>query len=173
MTPEGSSPPPAPTPVSAAPRASNGHANRGTVGVTPAVRRSRAAGPLPVHVATRYGGGRNYKRAILAELFEAGTLQHLNELELGPPCYTENIAHQAENASFNVEYAYVATNPPGSFSGEGGQGTNPEHLQGGDDPPTSGALEGGFRQRDWESGKAWRVRDGIHHFSSEPAKLHW
>ena len=58
------------------------------------------------------------------ELAEAGTLQRLSELELGPPCYTGEIAHQAENASFNVEYAYVATNALKSFSGE----ENKEHI---------------------------------------------
>ena len=57
-----------------APKASNGHANRGTVGITPAVTRSRAASLLPVPVAKRYVGGRNNNRATLAELFEAGTL---------------------------------------------------------------------------------------------------
>ena len=75
VTPEGSSPSSAPTPTSAAPRATNGHANHGTVGVTPALTRSRAASLLPVPVATGYGGGRNNNRATLAELFEAGTLQ--------------------------------------------------------------------------------------------------
>ena len=87
VTPEGSSPPPvpapapepAPTPASAVPRATNGHVNRGTVGVTPAVTRSRAASLLPVPVATRYGGGYNNNRATLVELFEAGTLQCLTE----------------------------------------------------------------------------------------------
>ena len=29
---------------------------------------------------------------------------------MGPPCYTEDIAHRTENTSFNLEYAYVATN---------------------------------------------------------------
>ena len=58
----------------------------------------------------------------------------------------EDIAHQAENASFNVEYTYAATNALGSFSGGEEQGTNPEHLQGSEDPLTSGALEIGFRQ---------------------------
>ena len=126
VTPEGSSPlpvpapGPAPTPASVAPRETNGHANRGTVGVTPAVTRSRAVSLLPMPVATRYGGGRNSNRATLVELFEAGTLQRLSELELGPPCYTEDIAHQVENASFNVEYAYVATSALGIFSGGGG-----------------------------------------------------
>ena len=51
------------------------------------------------------------------ELYEAGTLQRLSELELGPPCYTEDITHQAENANFNVEYAYIVTNALGRFSG--------------------------------------------------------
>ena len=97
-------------------KGTNGHANRGTVGVTPAVTRSRVASLLPVPVATRHGGGHNNNRAILAELFKAGTLQRLSELELGPPCYTEDIAHQAENAIFSVEYAHVATNALGSFS---------------------------------------------------------
>ena len=68
-------------------------------------------------VATRYGGGRNNNRATLAEVVEAETLQHLNELRLGPPCYMVTIAHQAENASSNVEYAYVATNALGRLSG--------------------------------------------------------
>ena len=63
VTLEGSSPPPAPTPASAALRANNGHANRGTVGVTPAVTCSRAASILPVSVAIRNGGGRNNNRA--------------------------------------------------------------------------------------------------------------
>ena len=53
------------------------------------------------------------------------------------------------------------------FFGGREQGTNLKHLQGGDDPPTSGALKGGFRQGDRESGKAWRVRAGTHHFSFE------
>ena len=97
ITSEGPSPPPAPAPASAAPRATNGHANHGTVGVTPAVTRSRAASLLPAPVAIRYGGGRN-KITTLAELFKAGTLQRLSELELGPPWYTEDIAHQAEKA---------------------------------------------------------------------------
>ena len=139
-TPEGSLPPPAPTPASApapapalgpaptracaASRATNGHANGGTVGVTPTVTRSRSASFLPVPVATRYGGGRNNNRATLAELFEAGTLQRLSELELGPPRYTEDIAHQTKNASFNVEYAHVATNALGNFSG----GENKEQI---------------------------------------------
>ena len=70
-------------------------------------------------VATSYEGGRNNNRTILAELFEAGTLQHLGELELGPPCYMKDIAHQAENTSVNVEYAYVTTKALGSFSGGG------------------------------------------------------
>ena len=78
--------------------------------------RSRAASLLSVLFATRYGGGRNNNRTTLAEL-EAGTLQRLSELELGPPCYTEDIIHQAENVNFNVEYAYVATNALGSFFG--------------------------------------------------------
>ena len=146
VTPEGSSPPPAPapapvptpTPASAVPRATNGHANSGTVEVTPAVPRSRVASLLPVPVATRYGRGRKNNRATLAELFEAGTLQRLNGLEMGPPCYTEDTAHQ--------------------------------HLQGGDNPPTSGASEGGFRQGDRESGKAWYGRAGTYHFSSERTK---
>ena len=111
----------------------------------PTVTRTRAASFLSVPVATRYGGGRNNNRATLAGLFEAGTLQRLKELELGPPSYTEDIAHQAEDSSFSVEYAYVATNALGSFSGRE-QGANPEHPQGGDGPPTCGALEGGFRQ---------------------------
>ena len=75
-------------------------------------------------VAIRYWGGRNNNRATLTDLFEAGTLQRLSELELGPPTYTENIAHQAENASFNVKYAYVATKAIGSFSG----GENKEQI---------------------------------------------
>ena len=79
----------------------------------------------PVLVATRYGGGRNSNRAtLLADMFEAGTLQRLSELELGPPCYTEDIAHQAENTSFNVEYAYVAANALRSFS----RGKNKEQI---------------------------------------------
>ena len=53
-----------------------------------------------------------------------GTQQCLNELGPGPPCYTEDIAHQAKNGSFNVEYAYVATNTLGSFSG----GENKEQI---------------------------------------------
>ena len=115
------------------------------MGVTLVVTRSRVASPLSVPVATRYGGGRNKNIANLAEIFEVRTLQCLSELELAQPCSTEDIAHQTENASFNVEYLYVTTNALGRFSGGGGQGTNPEHLQGGDDPPASGALEGGFR----------------------------
>ena len=125
VTPERPSPPPvpapapgpAPTPASAAPRAANGHANRGTANVTPAVTRSRAASLLPMPVATRYRGGRNNSRATLAELLKAGTLQRLSKLVLGPPCYTENIANQAKNASFNVEYAYVANDVLGRVSG--------------------------------------------------------
>ena len=58
------------------------------------------------------------------EIFEAGTPERLSELELGPPCYTENIAHQAETASFNVEHAYIATNALGIFSG----GENKEQI---------------------------------------------
>ena len=68
-------------------------------------------------VATSYDGGCTNNIATLAELFEAGTLQHLSELELGPPCYMEDIAHQAENASVNVDYTYVTTKALGSFSG--------------------------------------------------------
>ena len=126
VTPEGSLPPPAPAPApgpapastSATPRATNVQANRGTMGVTPAVTCSRGARLLLVSVATRYRGGRDNNRTTLAEMFEAGTLQRLSELELRPPCYTEDIAHQAENASFNLEYAYyVAINALGSFSG--------------------------------------------------------
>ena len=96
------------------------------MGVTPAVTRSRVASPLPVPVATRYGGGRNNNRATLAEIFEAGALQRLSELELKPPCYvyTEDIAHQAENSSFNVEYAYVATNALGNVL----EGENKEQI---------------------------------------------
>ena len=124
VTPEGSSSTPAPTPFSAAPRATNGHANGSTVGVTPAVTHSRAANLLPVPVATRYGGDHNNNRATLAELFEVDTLQPLRELELGPPYYAEDIAHQAQNDSFNLEYAYVATNALGSFSG----GDNKEQI---------------------------------------------
>ena len=116
VTPKGSSPPPAPTSTSAAPRATNVRASRATVGVTPAVTRSRAASVLPVPVATRYGGGRNNNIATLAEMFQVYTLQHLRELRLRSPCYTEDIAHQAENASLNAEYAYVATNELGSIS---------------------------------------------------------
>ena len=134
VTPEGSSPRPAPapapapmpapapgpvpTPGSAAPRATNGHVNHDTVRDTPAVTRSRATTLWPVPVATRYGGGRNNNRATLAELFEAGTLQGLSKIELELPCYTEDIAHLMEKANFNEEYAYVATNVPGSFWGE-------------------------------------------------------
>ena len=121
VTPEGSLPPPSPTPASAASRATNGHVNLGTVGVTPAVTRSRAASLLPVPVATRYGGGSSNNRATLAEHFEAGTLQRLSELELGPPCYTEDIVHQKESANFNAECACVATNALGSSSGAGGE----------------------------------------------------
>ena len=51
-------------PASASPRATNGHANRGTVGVTPAVTRSRAANLLSVPVATRYVGSRDNDRTI-------------------------------------------------------------------------------------------------------------
>ena len=94
----------------------------------------------------------------------------MHELELGPPCYTEDIAQQAENASFNEQYAYVATKALGSFSGRGAQEAIPERLQESDDPPSSDALEGGFRQGDCESGKAWRVRAGTHRFSSERTK---
>ena len=112
-------PGPAPTPASAAPRETNRHVNRGIVGVTPAITpaitRNRATRHLPVPVATRYGEGRNNDKATLAELFEAGTPQRLSELELGPPCYLGEIVHQAENASSNVEYAYVATNALGRF----------------------------------------------------------
>ena len=177
VTPEGSSPlpapapapGPAPAPASAASRTTNEYANLGTVGVTPAVTHSRAASLSPEPVATRYGGGCNNNRATLAELFEAGTLQRLSELKLGPPCYTEDIARQAENASFNIEYAYVATNALGSFS-RGKQGKSTEHLKGGDDSLTRGALDGSFRQGDRESGKAWRLRAGTHHFSSERTK---
>ena len=81
VTPEGPSPPPAPISASAAPRATNGFANHGTVGVIPAVTRSRTASLLLVPVATRYGGGRNNNRATLAELFDPGTLQRLSELD--------------------------------------------------------------------------------------------
>ena len=131
VTPEGLSPPsapapapapapalapgPVPTPGSAAPRATNGHVNHGTVRDTPAVTRSRATTLWPVPVAARYGGGRNNNRAILAELFEAGTLQGSSKIELELPCYTEDIAHLVEKASFNEEYAYVTTNALGSF----------------------------------------------------------
>ena len=115
---------PALTSVSAAPRAISGHANRGTVGVTPTITRSRAASLLFEPVTTRYDGGRNDNRATLAELFEAGTLQRLSELELGPLCFMEDIAHQAENARFNVEYTDAATNALGSFSG----GENKEQI---------------------------------------------
>ena len=73
---------------------------------------------MPVPVAIRYGGGRNNNRATLAELFEAGTLQRLSGPELEPSCYTEDIAHQAENASLNVEHPYIATNVLRSFLGE-------------------------------------------------------
>ena len=66
-------------------------------------------------VAARYEGGRENSIATLVEIFEAGTLPRLGKLELGPPCYTGDISDQAENASFNVEYAYVATNALGSF----------------------------------------------------------
>ena len=70
VTREGSSPPPAPapasgsapTPFAAAPRATSRHANRGTVGVTPTVTRSRVARLFPVPDATRYGGSRNHYR---------------------------------------------------------------------------------------------------------------
>ena len=55
VTPEESSLPPAPTPASAAPRETNGHANHGPVVISPAVTRTRAASLLPVPVATRYG----------------------------------------------------------------------------------------------------------------------
>ena len=84
VTPEGSPPPPAPapapapaptpapgpvpTPGSAAPRATNGHVNHGTVRDTPAVTRSRATTVWHVPVATRYEGGRNNNRATLVEL---------------------------------------------------------------------------------------------------------
>ena len=93
VTPKGSSPPPAPTHASAAPRSTNGRANRGTVDVTPAVTRSRVASLLPVPVATRYGEGRNNIRATWAEIFEASILQRLSELQLGPPCYTDDISN--------------------------------------------------------------------------------
>ena len=49
VTPEGSSLPSVPISASAALRATNGQVNRGTVGVTPAVTRSRAASLLPRH----------------------------------------------------------------------------------------------------------------------------
>ena len=49
--------------------------------------------------------------------FEAGKLQRLSKIELELPCYTEDIAHLVEKGSFNVEYAYVATNALGSFWG--------------------------------------------------------
>ena len=62
-------PAPTPAPGPATPRATNGHANRGTVRVTPAVTRSRAASLLPVPVATRYGGGRNSNRATFGRAF--------------------------------------------------------------------------------------------------------
>ena len=62
-------------------------------------------------------------------LFEADTLQCLSELELGPPCYTEDIAHQAESASYNVAYAYIATNALGSFSEGGEQGKIPNTFK--------------------------------------------
>ena len=125
ITPEGSSSPPAPAPApgpapipaSAAPRVTNGHANRGAVGVTPVFTRSRAASLFPVPFATRYGVGHNNTRATLVELFEAGTLQRLSKLQLRPSCYTKDIVHLAENANVNIEYAYVATNALGSFSG--------------------------------------------------------
>ena len=123
------------------------------MGVTPAVARSRATSLLPVPVATRYGGGRNNNRATLAELFEAGTLLRSSELEPGPSYYTECIAHQAENVSFNIEHVYVATNALGRLSREENR-ENPEHLQGDDAPPTSGTLESGFRQDDCESANA-------------------
>ena len=129
VKPKGSSPPLAPTPSSATPRATNGHTNRDTVGVTPAVTSSRAASRLPVPVATRYGGGRNNNRAALAELFESGTLQRLSELELGQSCFAEDITHQAENVSFNVEYVYVAINALASFSGGGNNGQIPNNFK--------------------------------------------
>ena len=47
---------------------------------------------------------------------------------------------------------------------------NLKRLQGGDDSPTSVALEGRLRQVDREPGKTWRVRAGTHHFSSERTK---
>ena len=61
--------------------------------------------------------GRNNNRTTLAERFDPGTLQRLSELELEPLCYMEDIAHQAEKANFNTEYAYVATNALESFWG--------------------------------------------------------
>ena len=100
VTPEGSSPPSTPTPACVAPRATNGHANRG--GSHTHRYTQQATSLLSVPVATCYGGGRNNNRESLAELLEAGTLQHLSELGLGPPCYTEGIVHQAKSASFNV-----------------------------------------------------------------------
>ena len=71
-TPTGSSSLPAPTPGSAALKATNGHANGGTMGVTPAVTRSRATSFLPVPVATRYGGGRNNNTDYLRLSFRGG-----------------------------------------------------------------------------------------------------
>ena len=115
----------------------------------PAGTRSRAASLVPVPVATRYGGGRNNNKATLAELLEADTLQRSSELKLEPPWYTEDIAHQAENASFNVEYAYVITNALGSFSG----GEDKKQIPNTFKEAMSGALEGSFRQEDRESGK--------------------
>ena len=56
--------------------------------------------------------------------FEAGTLQRLSKIELELPCYTEDIAHLVEKASFNVENAYVATNALGSFWG----GQDKKHI---------------------------------------------
>ena len=91
------------------------------MGVPPAATRSRAACLLPVPVATRCGGSHHNNKTTLAELSEAGTLQRLRELELGPLCYTEVIA---ENASFNIEYANGAPNALGSFSG----GENKEQV---------------------------------------------
>ena len=135
-----------PPPGSAAPRSTNGHVNYGTVRDTPAVTRSRVTTLWPVSVATRYGGSRNNNRATLAKLFEAGTLQRLSKIELELPCYTEDIAYLVEKASFNEEYAHVATNALGSYWGGAGQENNSEHLQAGDDPLTSGTLEGAFRQ---------------------------
>ena len=67
-------------------------------------------------VATRYEGGRNRNIATVAEIFEVRTLQRLKELELALPYCTGDIEHQTENATFNVEYSYVATNALGSFS---------------------------------------------------------